>query len=1014
MAAVTSLTLAMSLGPLTADVHAVAAAAAEVVIPAQTSLLPRTALFSAGPSGFLRYEPGRGHVWTTYTGEDTVVDASADEVWGMPEFGAGADVVARYDSSTRTVTLRDMGAGGAVTTIALPKGHTYRGTLGRTVVSTAWMVDRLTWHLLDIQNDGTVGDRPVSGVPDDVSWVSTGNSPVADAHGTVVQFRTGSTTRSGWIDADEGTFVELPYNPTITMSGRVVLTPTHLVSWDGADTVSVYSRADLTTAVRTVPLKNDDYYATHMLGMVGDQLLVSRYDSALGAMGGGLPVWRVDALALDGSTTKTVLARSGTLAVPTPDGGLLVPGGGADTADFGVNLVHAGTDGTPVAEKVAGSVLDPVADPIPALTLDNGRLTVTEHDRGTGRTSLYSRTIGSTGDTLTVGPRTSQGLVTASAPYLVGTGDGRTVVWNAYDSGDDLVPRVVQPTGTLPGTAIDPRHSYVRVWDAKGRHVAMATEFTEAAGSQTRVVDLDTGSTVLTSPTHGRALWGTTLWVADDSDRAAPVDVRTGKRGDSVSFGPRCMLENLQAVGRWLLWSCVGSGESQGVYDTVTRTRTTLTQGAWEPAKLGDGFVVTSVGGELKVTDVRGATPVTRSVATGLGGRLWDVDPYTGLIAYVDAKENTHVVPSGVPASALSQLDSSVAGSVDVKGGALPWSPRWLLSKPAASWTLALKNKATGATVRTLSGGTAQGALRPSWNGKDTAGKLVANGAYTWTLTATPADGQGTVLTRTGTLKVTGATPVRRDFATADGFGEVLTLNSSGALTYQYGTGTGTLTGRKTGSGWPTSATFVPYGDLDGDRCNDVLVRYASGALRAYRPACGAAVTPSSAYTSLGTGWNQYDVLTSPGDISGDGRADLIARQTTTGDIYLYKATSTGKLSARTKIASKWTGYKKIVGVGDLNGDGHGDLLAQDKSNELWRYDGTATGKFKSRVKVFNDWGASYNVIVGVGDVTGDGRADIISRDTSGAVYRNNGNGKGSFSGRTKLTTGWQSYKGVF
>ncbi len=1011
--AVTSLTLTMSLGPLTADVYAVAAS--ELVIPAQTSLLPQTALFSAGPSGFLRYEPGRGHVWTTYTGEDTVVDASADEVWGMPEFGAGSDVVARYDGSARTVTLRDMGAGGAVTTIALPKGHTYRGTLGRTVVTTAWTVDRLTWHLLDLQDDGTVGDRAVSGVPADVSSVSTGNSPVADAHGTVVQYWTGSTTRSGWIDADKGTFVELPYNPTINTTGRVVLTPTHLVSWDGVDTVSVYSRADLTTAVRTVPLEND--YATHLLGMVGDQLLVSRYDSSLGAKDGSLPVWRVDALAPDGSTTKAVLARSESLAlaVPTPDGGLLVPGGGADTADFGVNLVRAGTDGTPVAEKVAASVLDPVADPVPQLTLDKGRLTVTERDRETGRTSMYSRTIGSTGDTLTVGPRTSQGLVTTYAPNLVGTGDGRTVVWNSYLSGDDRVPRVVQPTGTLPGTAIDPQHNYVVVFDAKGRHVAMVTEYTEATGSQTRVVDLDTGSTVLTSATHGRTLWGTTLWVADGNDSAAPVDVRTGKRGDSVYFGPKCLLENLQAVGRWLLWSCVGSGESQGVYDTVTQTKTTLTQGAWGTAKLGDGFVVTSAGGELKVTDVRGATPVTHSVATLSGGEPWDVDPYTGLIAYVDRKENTHLVPSGVPVSALSQLDSSVAGSVDVKGGAVLWSPRWWLSKSAASWTLVLKNKATGATVRTLSGGTAQGVLSPSWNGKDTAGKLVANGAYTWTLTAAPADGQGATLTKTGTLKVTGATPVRRDFATADGFGEVLTLNGSGGLTYQHGTGTGTLTGKKTGSGWPTSAKFVPYGDLNNDRCNDVLVRYGSGALRAYRPACGAAVTPTTAYTSLGTsGWTQYDVLTSPGDVSGDGRADLIVRQASTGDVYLYKATSAGKLSARTKIASKWTGYKKIVGVGDLNGDGHGDLLAQDKSNELWRYDGTTTGKFKSRVKVFNDWGASYNVIVGVGDITGDGRADVVSRDTSGALYRNNGNGKGSFSGRTKLATGWQSYKGVF
>lgn len=206
----------------------------------------------------------------------------------------------------------------------------------------------------------------------------------------------------------------------------------------------------------------------------------------------------------------------------------------------------------------------------------------------------------------------------------------------------------------------------------------------------------------------------------------------------------------------------------------------------------------------------------------------------------------------------------------------------------------------------------------------------------------------------------------------------------------------------------------VPFGDLSGDRCNDVLVRFSSGTLRAYRPACGAAVTPSTAYTSLGTGWNQYDVLTSPGDISGDGRADLIARQSSTGDVYLYKATSTGKLSAKVKIASKWTSYKKVLGAGDLNGDGYGDLLVQDRSNELWRYDGTATGKFKSRVKVFDNWGSSYNVIVGVDDITGDGRADIVSRDTSGTVWRNNGNGKGSFGGRTKIATGWQGYKGLF
>ncbi|MFE1878760.1 FG-GAP-like repeat-containing protein [Streptomyces diastatochromogenes] len=1010
IAAATTLTLAMGLGPLALDAHA--DAPTEVVIPAETSLLPRTSLLSAGPSGFLRYEPGRGHLWTTYTGEDTVVDASATEVWGMPEFGAGSDVVARYDDNARTVSLRDMAAGGTTATLPLPSGHTYRGTLGRTVVTTAWSDGNSGWHLLDLQDDGTVRDRPVAGVPDGIDPMGGGDSPVGDAHGMVVQYRAGETVRSAWLDADEGKLVVLPYNPTINVTGRTVLTATHLVSWDGS-TVSVYSRDDLTTAVRTVPLADDG--PTHLMGMVGDTLLVCRYDSSLGAKDGSLPVWRVDAVAPDGSTTGTVLARTRSLglAVPTPDGGLLVPGSGPDTADWGVNLVRAGSDGTPVVKRVAAAELKPETDPVQALTLDGGRLTVTENDRDLGRTVMYSRSIGTTGDTLTVGSRTLHGF-TEDNPTLVGTGDGRTVVWNLWVSNGDRVPRVVQPTGSLPGTPVDPRHDYVRVWDAKGRHVAMAPHYTDAAGAATRVIDLDTGGTVLTSPQLGTALWGTTLWVLDDNGGAVPVDVRTGKRGEPVWFGPKCRLEDLKAAGRWLLWSCAGSGESQGVYDTVAKTKLTLTEGAWETAQLGDGFVVTDVDGTLKVTDVRSGTPVSHTVGTLPSWQSWDVDPYTGLIAYVDAKGDIHVVSSGVPLSPLTQLDAAVAGTADVKGGAAPWSPKWWLSKPAASWQLVIRHKATGATVRTLSGGTAQGVLPASWNGKDTAGKLVPNGAYTWTLTATPADGQGAALTKTGTVKVTGATPVRRDFATSDGFGELLTLNGSGGLTYQYGTGTGTLTGKRTGSGWPTTVKAVPFGDLSGDRCNDVLVRLSSGTLRAYRPACGSAVTPSTAYTSLGTGWNQYDVLTSPGDVSGDGRADLIARQASSGDVYLYKATSTGKLSARVRIASRWTGYKKILGAGDLNGDGYGDLLAQDRSNELWRYDGTATGKFKSRVKVFDDWGSSYNAVVGVGDLTGDGRADLVARDTSGNVWRSNGNGKGSFGSRTKIAGGWQSYKGVF
>ncbi|MGC5334749.1 FlgD immunoglobulin-like domain containing protein [Micromonospora sp. DT62] len=763
IAATMSFTLAMGLVPPT--IAGAEAATAEAVIPAPTVLRPRTALLSAGPSGFLRYEHARGHLWTSYAGTDAVVDASATDVHTMPDFGAGSDVVARYDDTARTVRLRDMSAG-ASRTVVLPAGHQYFSTLGWTVVTTTGSSGGadITWHLLDSRDGGSVTQRTVQDVPDGIIVTFETNDPLGDAHGQVVRYRTADGGHTGWLDVDQGRLVPLPHRGSQT-DGQVVLTATHLLFWRWEDrAVAIHSRDDLTAAPRTVPLVGD----AQLLGMVGGTVVVARYDPSLGRHAYDLPVWRVEALAPDGSTVKTLLARSAGRGVPTPDGGLLVPGGpGPDWDQWGVSLIEATDGGEVTVRRIAEASPQQLQKTVDELTLTQGRLDTLEYDPSIDRRHVFTRDVGVTGS-LTVGARLARGAAYDGCAFPVcirrhPTGDGRTVVSGVTGSPQ---PHLLEPTQSLPGTPIDSSRTYETVAAASGRFVALRAYADTGTGTpepaptgpgggvlETRVVDLDTRQTVFTTTAGVAAMWGTTLWVRNGNDAVAPIDVLTGQRGAEVWFGRGCLLEDLQAVGRWLLWTCLGSAEGQGVYDTVTKANLTLVSGSgWSPAKLGDGFVASEVDGQLRVTDVRSGTPVPHTLGEFRSWRPWDVDPYTGTIAHLGADNGIRLVSSGVPVSPLVQLDAAVAPSARIKGTTGHWKPKWWLSKPAASWTLVITNPATGATVSTISGGLARGLVTTSWNGQDRLRRPVADGAYSWTLTATPADGKGAVLTRSGTL----------------------------------------------------------------------------------------------------------------------------------------------------------------------------------------------------------------------------------------------------------------------
>ncbi|MFI1827910.1 FG-GAP-like repeat-containing protein [Streptomyces sp. NPDC020412] len=253
---------------------------------------------------------------------------------------------------------------------------------------------------------------------------------------------------------------------------------------------------------------------------------------------------------------------------------------------------------------------------------------------------------------------------------------------------------------------------------------------------------------------------------------------------------------------------------------------------------------------------------------------------------------------------------------------------------------------------------------------------------------------------------------VRRDHVGDDAFVDVFAQTSAGALTVYRGNATHVYNAKVQGGTWPTTSTLVPYGDLDGDGANEVLVRDGSGGLKAYRPARGAVVTPNSPSVTVGSGWGGFDALVASGDFTKDGRPDLVARDAASGDMYLFAATDKGGLARVGRIGTNWKALT-VVGAGDLNADGHADLLARDAAGALWRYDGTGAGTIRAGVKIGSGWGG-FTAIVGAGDLTKDGKDDVVGRNAAGELWRYDGTGAGTVRNGVKIGTGWNGFSKVF
>ncbi|MFD5428603.1 trypsin-like serine protease [Streptomyces sp. NPDC127084] len=200
-------------------------------------------------------------------------------------------------------------------------------------------------------------------------------------------------------------------------------------------------------------------------------------------------------------------------------------------------------------------------------------------------------------------------------------------------------------------------------------------------------------------------------------------------------------------------------------------------------------------------------------------------------------------------------------------------------------------------------------------------------------------------------------------------------------------------------------------GDLDRDDFEDLLVRASNGTVYwdHYVPS-----QEEYQRKALSTGWAKNKHFVIPGDVTGDEIADILTVNST-GYLYLYPGKGDGGLGAPVNVGGGWSQYNAVRGHGDFTNDGMPDLLARGSDGSTYLYKGTgkASAPFASRVLVGKFTTGSFNALITVGDVNSDGHADLLVRDTTGKLWLYPGNGKSSggiFGTRKDFGTGWQAY----
>ncbi|MFJ9892943.1 trypsin-like serine protease [Streptomyces sp. NPDC091280] len=286
-------------------------------------------------------------------------------------------------------------------------------------------------------------------------------------------------------------------------------------------------------------------------------------------------------------------------------------------------------------------------------------------------------------------------------------------------------------------------------------------------------------------------------------------------------------------------------------------------------------------------------------------------------------------------------------------------------------------------------------------------------GIVSWGVTGCTAKGAYPVFTKVGSYAWAAQPRIDDTDLSFDGRADVLGRTPSGGLFEQDSNGTSLARRSFVGSGWQ-SASWGLQADLDRDYYQDLILRDKTDG-NLYRDYLNHS-TGEFTWMRISSVWGGYKSYAIPGDLTGDARPDLVAVDAD-GSVYLYPGKGDGQFYGRVKVVNKAWKNVRIFGHGDLTGDGRADLLVRNSSGVLYLYAGTQIEHtpWKTRVQARTGW--NFTSYVANGDVTGDGIADVITRDSGGTLWLYPGTNRATtalFGTRIKLGTGYNQYNLLF